>query len=186
MSGKIYDAKRRRPLPELMQQCGLGDHAKKSACRPFDKDKPEGQDKGCKRESDARLVIVPPETRLRPQPVRNSLCLSPHKTSARAEAWGQKGHFYRPLPKKFQRDGFIYRQIAREGDAAIYEQTWSGCANPSVCHEVISIRRREGFKIDGRWVEPAEVYPNSEAWGVDGWTVLSRDAAFEKLREICR
>jgi len=74
----------------------------------------------------------------------------------------------------------------RYGNAAIYEQTWNGCANPSIAYEVIHIRRREGFQIGARLVEAAEVYPNSEAWGVDGWTVLSRDAAFEKLREIYR
>ena len=48
---------------------------------------------------------------------------------------------------------------------------------------MIRIRRREGFQIDGRFVEPAEVYPNSEAWGTDGFTLTDRDAAFAKLRE---
>jgi hypothetical protein len=106
------------------------------------------------------------------------------KTRASTEAGSKKGRFYKPLPTEFSRDGFDYRQIAREGDAAIYEQTWSGCANPSVCYEVIRIRRREGFHIDGRSVEPAEVYPNSEAWGVDGFTLTDKDAAFTKLREL--
>jgi len=53
--------------------------------------------------------------------------------------------------------------MAREGDAAIYEQRWTGCAEPSIVYEVIRIRRRDGFQIDDRFVEPAEVYPNSEA-----------------------
>jgi hypothetical protein len=88
------------------------------------------------------------------------------------------------LQKEFQRDGFTYRQIAREGDAAIYEQAWCGCAEPSVCYEVIGVKRREGFKIGGRFVEPAEVYPNSEAWGVDGWTYTEKEAAFRKLRAV--
>ena len=107
------------------------------------------------------------------------------KTRARAVAWGKKHAFCKPLPTQFRRDGFDYRQIAREGDAAIYEQTWSGCAEPSVCYEVIRVRRREGFQIDGRFVEPAEVYPNSDAWGVDGFTLIGKDAAFAKLREVC-
>ena len=106
------------------------------------------------------------------------------KTRATAEAWSKKGHSYKPLATRFRHDGFNYRQIAREGDAAIYEQTWSGCSNPSVCYEVIRIRRREGFQIDGRFVEPAEVYPNSDAWGVDGFTLTDKDAAFAKLREV--
>jgi hypothetical protein len=108
--------------------------------------------------------------------------LSP-KASATAEASSKKSH-YRPLPKEFRHDGFTYRQIAREGNAAIYEQTWNGSSNPSVCYEVVRIRRREGFQIGGRLVEPAEVYPNSEAWGTDGFTLTDKDAAFAKLRAI--
>jgi hypothetical protein len=108
------------------------------------------------------------------------------KTRARPEAWGKEHDSYKPLPTRFRRDGFEYRQIAREGNAAIYEQTWSGCAEPSVCYEVIRIRRRDGFQIGGRLVEPAEVYPSSRAWGVDGFTLTDRDAAFAKLREVCR
>jgi hypothetical protein len=106
------------------------------------------------------------------------------KTGARAEAEGEKGPFYRPLATQFSRDGFKYRQIAREGDAAIYEQTWSGCSNPSACYEVIHIRRRDGFEIDGRSVEPAELYPNSDSWGIDGFTLTDKDAAFAKLTEV--
>ncbi len=106
------------------------------------------------------------------------------KTRATAEARSKEGRFYKPLPKEFRHDGFTYRQIAREGDAAIYEQRWTGCAEPSVCYEVIRIRHREGFQIDGRFVEPAEVYPNSEAWGADGWTMRDKDVAFRKLREV--
>src|SRR5713101_2209972 len=92
------------------------------------------------------------------------------KTSAMAEAGSKKRRSYKPLRTRFRHHGFDYRQIARVGDAAIYEQTWSGCRNPSVCYEVIRIRKRDGFQIGGRFVEPAEIYPNSEAWGVDGWT----------------
>jgi hypothetical protein len=108
------------------------------------------------------------------------------KTRATAEAWSEKGHSYKPLPTRFRRDGFEYWQIAREGNAAIYEQTWSGCGEPSACYEVIRIRRREGFQIGGRLVGPAEVYPSSGAWGVDGFTLTDKDAAFAKLREVCR
>ena len=106
------------------------------------------------------------------------------KTSARSEAWGKKRHSYKPLPTRFCRDGFTYRQIARETNAAIYSQVWTGCPSPGVCFEVIRIRRRDGFQIGGRLVEPAELYPNSEAWGVDGFMFTDRDAAFAKLREL--
>ena len=110
--------------------------------------------------------------------------VSAQKTRATAEGGSKKGRSYKPLPKEFRRGGFEYRQIYRDGDAAIYEQTWSGCRNPSVCYEVIRIRRREAFQIEGRFVEPAEVYPNSEAWGVDGFTFTDKEAAFAKLRLV--
>src|SRR5438477_252081 len=103
------------------------------------------------------------------------------KTRATAEAWGKNRHSYKPLPTRFRRDGFEYRQIARERDAAIYEQTWSGCPEPSVCYEVIRIRRHDGFQVNGRFVEPAEIYPKAEAWGVDGFSLTNRDAAFAAL-----
>ena len=106
------------------------------------------------------------------------------KTRSRGEAGSKKRPFYKPLPTRFSRDGFNYRQIARERDAAIYEQTWSACSDPSVAYEVVRIRRREGFEIDGRFVEAAEVYPKSDVWGAEGFTLTDKDAAFAKLREV--
>jgi len=114
----------------------------------------------------------------------HSLPVAFEKTRATAEGRGKERHAYKPLLKEFRRHGFTYRQIAREGNAAIYEQRWTGCAEPSVCYEVIRIRRREGFQIGEKFVEPAEVYPKSESWGVDGFTLTDKDAAFAKLREL--
>ena len=108
---------------------------------------------------------------------------APLKTRSRAEA-GTKERQFRPLPREFRRGDFQFRQVAREGDAAIYEQTFLDCPNPSVSYEVIRLRRHDGFWINNRFVEPAEVYPNSEAWGVDGWTFTDKDRAFAKFREM--
>jgi len=110
--------------------------------------------------------------------------LPAEKTRAGAEGGSSKRHFYKPLPKEFRHHGFDYRQIARERSAAIYQQIWISCFNAAVCYEVVRIRRREGFHIGDRFVEPAEVYPNSEAWGVDGWTAEDKDTAFRKFREV--
>lgn len=96
---------------------------------------------------------------------------------------GRKGPSHRPLPVRFRRDGFDYRQIAREGDGAIYEQALNGRV---FGYEVIRVRRREGFSIGEKWVEPAEIYPRSEAWGSDGWTVQDKEAAFQKLKQEMR
>jgi hypothetical protein len=119
-----------------------------------------------------------------PARAEQSLPIPTEKTRAGAEAGSSKRHFYKPLPKKFRRDGFSYRQIAREGEAAIYEQTWLSCAEPSGYYEVIRIRRRDAFQIGGRLVEPAEVYPPSDLWGVDGFTFANRNKAWAKFFEI--
>ena len=116
--------------------------------------------------------------------VRDSVPPAARKTSSRVEGGSNKGHFYKPLPPRFQHNGFEYRQIAREGDAAIYEQRRTGGADPSVCYEVTRIRRRDGFQIDGRFVQPAEVYPKSNAWGVDGFTFTERDKAWDRFVDI--
>jgi hypothetical protein len=114
---------------------------------------------------------------------RHSAPISAQKTRARADARTKKSH-HRPLLKEFRHDGLSYRQIAVEKEGAIYEQNWTWCRSPSVAYEVVRVRRRDGFQIDGRFVEPAEVYPRSEQWGEQGWTFCDEDAAFEKLREI--
>ena len=131
-----------------------------------------------------QTAMAPSSEKRAADPIADSTCLNESKACARAEAWGEEGHSYKPLPTRFKRGGFLYRQIAREHNAAIYEQRWGGCADPSVCYEVIRIRKREGFQIGGRLVEAAEVYPNSEAWGIDGFTLTDKDAAFRKLQEL--
>ena len=110
-------------------------------------------------------------------------CGQAPKTNAAGEASTQKRHFT-ALSKEFRRHGFDFHQIAREGSAAIYSQTWSGCPDPAICFEVIRVKRREGFEIDGRSVPPGEVYPASRLWGVDGFTFSDKYAAFEKLRQL--
>jgi hypothetical protein len=124
--------------------------------------------------------------RQNPSPTLGEHCVpSPDaKTRSGAEGGSSKRHFYRPLPKEFRHDGFEYHQTAREGSAAIYEQIWNGCGNAAVCYEVVLIWRRKGFQIGDRFVEPAEVYPNSEGWGVDGWTAEDKQAAFRKLQTL--
>jgi hypothetical protein len=109
---------------------------------------------------------------------------SVEKTSAGAEGGSSKCPSYKPLPKEFRRDGFNYRQIAREGDVALYEQTWLSCAEPSRSYEVILIRRRDGFQIGEKLIQPYEIYPNCDAWGTDGFTVTDRDKAWAKFIEI--
>ena len=85
-----------------------------------------------------------------------------------------------PLPTRFKSRGFDYKQIAREGNIAIYEQRWRSSEN--VGYEVVRIRvRTHRFKSDGR---PYEAYPGSGEWGLYGFTLTDKDAAFTKLRQL--
>ena len=126
----------------------------------------------------------PLKTKRGPALVGDSIQASGAKTRATLEGGHRKGPFYKPLPKEFRRGGFTYKQIVRQRDAAIYKQTWNSCRDPSVCYEVIRIRRREGFQIGEKLIQPYEIYPNSDAWGVDGFTLTNKAAAFAKLREL--
>ena len=125
-----------------------------------------------------------PKAKRGPGLLGHSMAPSAEKTRATAEGGYKNRHSYKALPTQFRRRGFDYRQITRERNAAIYEKIWNGCHNPSVCYETIRIRRREGFEIDARFVAPAEVYPNSEAWGTDGFTLTDKETAFAKMHEV--
>src|SRR6516225_71961 len=88
-----------------------------------------------------------------------------------------------PLPTRFTRGDFTYRQIAREGMWAIYEQIWNGSSNAKPCYEVIRIRRSSARQIAGVTLAPAEMYPPPESWGKYGFTFTDKDAAFAKMKE---
>jgi hypothetical protein len=95
----------------------------------------------------------------------------------------KKGHSYEPIAVAFTLGGFDYRQIEREGDWAVYEQRWRDSKN--VCYEVIRIRLEEATTFpSGRSYPAREVYPPSEAWGTDGFTLTDKDAAFKKLKQL--
>ena len=145
-----------------------------------------GNGKGALQHAAIKTASAPASITAHSREIRTGLSLPvpAQKTRSTAEALTEKGRFYRPLPKEFRRESFNYRQIAREGDVALYKQCWTGCPDAAVGFEVIRVRRREGFQIDGRFVEPAEVYPASERWGVDGFTVTDRNKAWDKFFEI--
>jgi hypothetical protein len=105
------------------------------------------------------------------------------KTRVAEKRTVKKGHSYESLAMAFTLGGFNSRQIAREGDWAIYEQRWGDSKN--VCYEVIRIRLEEATTFpSGRSYPEREVHPPSEAWGTDGFTLTDRDATFKKLKQL--
>lgn len=92
---------------------------------------------------------------------------------------------YSPIDHDFVYRGFRYHQITREGNLAIYEQTWTGSKTPSIAYEVVRIRVAPPHTFPTGVSYPArEVYPSDESWGADGFTCTDKDRAFAKLKEL--
>jgi hypothetical protein len=79
-------------------------------------------------------------------------------------------------------DGFDLVQVFREGNVGIYRKTKPGYEG----FETIIIRTHEAYEIAGKTVEPAEMYPRSEAWGTLGWTYNSLEAAKKRTAKALR
>jgi hypothetical protein len=74
-----------------------------------------------------------------------------------------------PLPLKIESKGFVYEQVERHQDLAIYRQTRRG--HTFERFEVILIQvRPEVTWPDGTVVEAHEYYPGSHSWGRLAWT----------------
>jgi len=86
------------------------------------------------------------------------------------------------LEKSFSRKKFQYDQVIRKGNLAIYTQTH--IESKSQTFEVIVIKSHNGYEIAGTRIEPAEVYPGDNQWGILGWTCQTLDAAKNKLKTL--
>ena len=81
------------------------------------------------------------------------------------------------IPSDFSANGFHFVQLAREGAWALYRKEkpdWVG-------FEVVRFRRRGSRRVFGKTVAPKEVYPPSEKWGVDGFSLMTEAAARRKM-----
>lgn len=88
------------------------------------------------------------------------------------------------IPTSFRKGGFDFIQILREGDWAIFKKIRTALWKPHLAHyEVVRIRSHDGFTLAGKTFPPAETYPSSEKWGVDGFTCATLARAQEKLAE---
>lgn len=88
------------------------------------------------------------------------------------------------LPIEYKKYGYIFKQVKREGMAAIYEQI-----NPddgkTVGFEVFEVIEQRAFEKNGKSYPPAEQPPSSSQWGVYGWTSANLEAAnvhFERIK----
>jgi hypothetical protein len=89
---------------------------------------------------------------------------------------------YKTIPGEFNKKGFTYSLVQRDGMKAIYKQTRSGS---SLCnYEVVKLGRHNGYSMGGSYIEPSETYPGSSLWGIMGWTHQDLDSARNRYEKI--
>ena len=74
------------------------------------------------------------------------------------------------LPLEISKKGFIYLQIKRTKDVAIYKQKNADDTMKGEWFEVIKIKSHNGMTLGGNYIPPSEMYPSSTQWGVLGFT----------------
>lgn len=93
------------------------------------------------------------------------------------------------LPTEITKSGFTYRQIAREGNVAVYSQHLKGRSGTPLAYETIVIKSHDGYTIGNKCIEPSEMYPGNELFGTLGFSYsgLMKDAkkiALDKMAKI--
>lgn len=84
---------------------------------------------------------------------------------------------------------FIYRQVKREGQFAIYSQAFKNKPDKIIAYEVIIIQKHNGYELAGVKYPPAEFYPGTNQWGKAGWTISglgdkNLEKALDKMRQV--
>lgn len=88
---------------------------------------------------------------------------------------------YKPLSESFTKKGWDFKRVDREGNVAIYEVSKGNF----ISYEVILIQKHNGIKYpNGAYCEPAEFYPPSSSWGINGFTYRSLTNAREKYKSL--
>lgn len=86
-------------------------------------------------------------------------------------------------PKEFNRSGWHFRQIFREGEIAVFER--SRLPDMSQQHfETVRLKPYSAGEVFGRVIEAGESYPSSEEWGTYGFTLSDKTAARAKADEM--
>ena len=88
------------------------------------------------------------------------------------------------LPLEINKKGFVYTQLKRVKDTAIYKQKSLDIAVKSEWFEVIKIKCHNGMTLGGNYIPPSEMYPSSTQWGVLGFTYQTQKEAETKFKEI--
>ncbi len=89
---------------------------------------------------------------------------------------------YRPLEKSFTSRTFLFTEIKRENDLAIYHKTKPGTKINNF--EVIQILRHKDYEIAGVKIAAAETFPSAEQWGTYGFSYDSLEKAEDRFNRM--
>ena len=103
-----------------------------------------------------------------------------------------------PLPTTFRSDGFDFKQLAREGGIALFCKTKLYKRSEREIklygkeptfefesYEVVIVRKEPAHTWPNGIITPEhERMPGNEDWGLYGWSLQTKDRAWEKFREL--
>ena len=83
----------------------------------------------------------------------------------------------RTLPTEFSSDHFQFHQIAREGDIALFRKTKGRIET----FEVVVVQHSPERDTPWGHAQESERMPSNEQWGALGWSLQSKERAWEKF-----
>ncbi len=87
------------------------------------------------------------------------------------------------LPETFTKDGFIYNQVCRDGQIAIFKQSRPGI-QANTHYEVGRIRQNAARIQFGTEIPARESWPSGEEWGIRAWTYGDLRRAKERMATL--
>ena len=88
------------------------------------------------------------------------------------------------LQKEFTKQGWLHRQLKREGEIALYHRELEGKRDH---YEVVKVQKAKNSHTfpNGTQVEQGdESYPTDRTWGANGFTLMSLESALAKFKEL--
>lgn len=87
-------------------------------------------------------------------------------------------------PKEWDKYGFHYRMVRREGMVVIVEVTRPHRITIPACWEVAILRFNPAGERFGKRFTDSESYPTAEEWGTRGFTCTTREAADRRFASL--
>jgi hypothetical protein len=89
-----------------------------------------------------------------------------------------------PLKDGFTIDGFIFTQLKRTGDVALFGKRKPNWAKDVFTYEVVVIQQKEAYTLFDRSGPAREAMPKNEDWGKFGWSYQNLEAAKLKFKNL--